>query len=831
MLVSEKATDIVIPEEVVAMVSPQLTEKATITMKPTVVVPEKATVTTKPAAVVPEKATVTTKPAAVAFEQPVEDITGIIKNGSFSADTRCWNILKVGSGQIMNVSVINDSDKYPHALDINRQGSSKQKGLLGLSQSLNLDVSTHTLITLSADVKVLSATLNSDGTKGGVYPVTMEITYSDKAGKECSWRHGFLAGKRLNYREIGEIIAGNTWFAYKSPNLAMLKPRPAVITCVKVYGEGWGFHGRVTNLMLVSEKATDIVIPEEVVAMVSPQLTEKATITTKPAAVIPEKAMVTTVVEKPAKLSEPVTTGQITPEEMKEILEQVALPETGTPSSGVIKNSSFSTGLKYWQPVKSGEGELSLKIVKESTEYPSVLEISRTNGGKTKGRIGVFQDVNLPVADNKLITVSANIKILSSTLDSDGTKGGVYPITIELEYSDKIGNTHSWRHGFLAGKRLNYREIGEIIAGNTWFAYKSPNLAMLKPRPAVITCVKVYGEGWGFHGRVANLMLVSEKAQDIVISEEVETALATVRSEKATITTKPATDSGQLIEKAMTATTVITSVVEEKSTAIAVEKPTAVSQQSAVSSQQLTNEATATMKPPVDSGQLIETTTATTVTAPVVEEKPATIVAETPTQETPQPTPAEKTPETLIKNGDFTNGLNSWEETKEGVAITKIEVVNDSSDYPFVLEINRKESNGQKGFLGLKQKINKKVDDYTLLAVVMDIKVVSSSLENDGTDGGEYPLCIEISYEDRAGIFYTWRQGFLYAGNINYPKIGERVPKDKWYIYLSGNLLKLEPKPKILKEIKIYGQGQDFVARIANLSLIGGKMKIPREGE
>jgi len=761
----------------------------------------------------------------------VEDITGIIKNGSFSADTRCWNILKVGSGQIINVSVINNSDKYPHALDINRQGSGKQKGLLGLSQSLNLDVSTHTLITLSADVKVLSATLNSDGTKGGVYPVTMEITYSDKAGKECSWRHGFLAGKRLNYREIGEIIAGNTWFAYKSPNLAMLKPRPAVITCVKVYGEGWGFHGRVTNLMLVSEKATDIVIPEEVVAMVSPQLTEKATITTKPAAVIPEKAMVTTVVEKPAKLSEPVTTGQITPEEMKEILEQVALPETGTPSSGVIKNSSFSTGLKYWQPVKSGEGELSLKIVKESTEYPSVLEISRTNGGKTKGRIGVFQDVNLPVADNKLITVSANIKILSSTLDSDGTKGGVYPITIELEYSDKIGNTHSWRHGFLAGKRLNYREIGEIIAGNTWFAYKSPNLAMLKPRPAVITCVKVYGEGWGFHGRVANLMLVSEKAQDIVISEEVETALATVRSEKATITTKPATDSGQLIEKAMTATTVITSVVEEKSTAIAVEKPTAVSQQSAVSSQQLTNEATATMKPPVDSGQLIETTTATTVTAPVVEEKPATIVAETPTQETPQPTPAEKTPETLIKNGDFTNGLNSWEETKEGVAITKIEVVNDSSDYPFVLEINRKESNGQKGFLGLKQKINKKVDDYTLLAVVMDIKVVSSSLENDGTDGGEYPLCIEISYEDRAGIFYTWRQGFLYAGNINYPKIGERVPKDKWYIYLSGNLLKLEPKPKILKEIKIYGQGQDFVARIANLSLIGGKMKIPREGE
>ncbi|MFH1097498.1 MAG: carboxypeptidase-like regulatory domain-containing protein, partial [Candidatus Desantisbacteria bacterium] len=100
-----------------AVGSQQLTEKATVTTKPVAVVSEKATVTTKPAVVVPEKATTTIKPAPTVEEKPVE-FTGIIKNGSFSSDTMCWNILKVGSGQIMNVSVLNDSDKYPHALDI-----------------------------------------------------------------------------------------------------------------------------------------------------------------------------------------------------------------------------------------------------------------------------------------------------------------------------------------------------------------------------------------------------------------------------------------------------------------------------------------------------------------------------------------------------------------------------------------------------------------------------------------------------------------------------------------------------------------------------------------
>jgi hypothetical protein len=289
----------------------------------------------------------------------------------------------------------------------------------------------------------------------------------------------------------------------------------------------------------------------------------------------------------------------------------------------------------------------------------------------------------------------------------------------------------------------------------------------------------VYGEGWGFHGQVTNLVLTLEYAPDGVIPEEaVGSQGSGVRKEEVMIETKSAP---------------------------------------AVSAAVVHEEAAGATKP-----------------SPVAEAE------KTPIKEIPEPfsqddTSAEKTPETLIKNGDFTHELQEWEWMKEGstsgndAGISKIAVVNENFDYPFVLEINRTGSNGQKGVLGLKQKIGERIDEYTLLAVVMDIKVIFSSLESDGTEGGGYPVCIEIIYEDHAGIFHTWKQGFLYAGNINYPKIGVKVPKDKWYIYLSTNLTKLEPKPKILKEIRIYGQGHDFTARIANLNLIGGKMTIPRQ--
>ncbi|MEK9150122.1 MAG: hypothetical protein AAB267_08780, partial [Candidatus Desantisbacteria bacterium] len=306
VVVPEKATvtmkpSAVVPEKatVTTKSAAVVPEKATVTTKPATVVPEKATAATKPAAVVPEKAMATTKPAPVAAKEMPIETAGAIRNYNFSADTKCWDMLKAGSGQVMKLSVVKDLDEYPYTLDINRQGSGKQKGLLGLSQSIRLDVATHTLITLSAGVKVLFATLDSDGKKGGVYPVTVEITYNDKAGEKHSWRHGFLSGKRLNYPEIGELIAGNTWFAYKSGNLAMLKPRPAVITCVKVYGEGWGFHGQVANLVLASEYAQDVVIPMEAMATTKPAavVPEEATAATKPAAVVPEKATVTT---KPA---------------------------------------------------------------------------------------------------------------------------------------------------------------------------------------------------------------------------------------------------------------------------------------------------------------------------------------------------------------------------------------------------------------------------------------------------------------------------------------------------------------------------------------------------
>lgn len=201
------------------------------------------------------------------------------------------------------------------------------------------------------------------------------------------------------------------------------------------------------------------------------------------------------------------------------------------------------------------------------------------------------------------------------------------------------------------------------------------------------------------------------------------------------------------------------------------------------------------------------------------------------------PTPPEPKPElpkvveeipNLLTNADFSAWLKGWKLLKVGTGKEMYaRVIKNDFTYPYALEIKRTGSMRKKGEIGLIQVLNKDISQYTQLMLKADVKVISSSIESDGNQGGVYPINVRVDYLDTEGKSHLWRHGFLYTQKINYPQIGEQIPQGKWYSYTSINLMELTPKPKVIKEIRLSGSGWGFHSRIANVQLIGTKISTP----
>lgn len=189
-----------------------------------------------------------TKPEVVPEKAP-----NLLTNGNFSLGLKGWKLVKIGAGKEMYAKVIKNDFTYPFALEIKRIGSIRIKGEMGVIQVLNKDVANYTQLILKADVKVILSSLESDGNRGGAYPITIQINYIDVNGKLNSWRHGFLYANRINYPQIGEQIPQDTWYSYSSINLMELKPKPQVIKEIRLSATGWGFHSRIANVELIGK--------------------------------------------------------------------------------------------------------------------------------------------------------------------------------------------------------------------------------------------------------------------------------------------------------------------------------------------------------------------------------------------------------------------------------------------------------------------------------------------------------------------------------------------------------------------------------------------------
>jgi hypothetical protein len=81
---------------------------------------------------------------------------------------------------------------------------------------------------------------------------------------------------------------------------------------------------------------------------------------------------------------------------------------------------------------------------------------------------------------------------------------------------------------------------------------------------------------------------------------------------------------------------------------------------------------------------------------------------------------------------------------------------------------------------------------------------------------------VRIKYITADNKEKEWYHSFFYSNIIYYDKLHySLVTKEKWFWYISPNLLELDDKPAKIKEIRVYGFGWQFTGQVAEVNIIG----------
>jgi len=206
----------------------------------------------------------------------------------------------------------------------------------------------------------------------------------------------------------------------------------------------------------------------------------------------------------------------------------------------------------------------------------------------------------------------------------------------------------------------------------------------------------------------------------------------------------------------------------------------------------------------------------------------------------------------LLVNGDFSRGFNTiWEPAiyvpSDHLTSTivfnsdslwrKIDVLNHITSTIEAVPVGRRTvvklssagTNNIHTEAGIRQSINKDVQDFRSLRVNAFIRLNHQSLLGGGQLGTEFPIMLEIGYRDVNGNDRIWYHGFYYepppSSYILYntpDNSSESISHFLWYPYESENLLaRTGPdKPAYIKYIRIYASGWIYDAMITDIKLL-----------
>jgi len=125
------------------------------------------------------------------------------------------------------------------------------------------------------------------------------------------------------------------------------------------------------------------------------------------------------------------------------------------------------------------------------------------------------------------------------------------------------------------------------------------------------------------------------------------------------------------------------------------------------------------------------------------------------------------------------------------------------------------------------QYIDKDVRDVESLTMSFEVMVEDQSLPGGGYESTEFPVMVELQYEDAQGSPRSAYWGFYYLDpgvGANWRKMvnGNKVPQSEWYLFESGNLMRTlgDSRPVHIDAVRIYASGWSWDSAITNVSLL-----------
>jgi len=205
------------------------------------------------------------------FSGALDGVADFVPNG--------WTRVETFSGGVIENSAISVvSDNGPSApgnwaLDCSRSLGGASGDWTAVEQTLSIDASLYTSLSLSIDAKVFAHNLEAGGwvTPAFEWPVVLDIVYTTTGGASQTWRYGWFlnppgdsgSGGPVNDPGQGlipfyndQVVPQGQWVTTAFDLFTEL-PQLGTIDRLRVGGSGWDFEGRADNIIL-----TGVPIPE-----------------------------------------------------------------------------------------------------------------------------------------------------------------------------------------------------------------------------------------------------------------------------------------------------------------------------------------------------------------------------------------------------------------------------------------------------------------------------------------------------------------------------------------------------------------------------------------
>ena len=183
----------------------------------------------------------------------------------------------------------------------------------------------------------------------------------------------------------------------------------------------------------------------------------------------------------------------------------------------------------------------------------------------------------------------------------------------------------------------------------------------------------------------------------------------------------------------------------------------------------------------------------------------------------------------LLPTKSISMGIDEWKQwLQEGSKVkgsNKVYLVDDLT-FQKVVEFYRTSEPEDGGAAGIFQSLDIDLSKFSKINIWVVGRVLKESGGNiANVNPSSFPegaVQVRVKYLTEDNKEKEWYHSFFYSNIIYYDKLHySLVTKEKWFWYISPNLLELNNKPVKIQEIRIYGFGWEFTGQVAEVDIIG----------